>query len=83
MPKNTSVTLGDHFDAFVSRQVASGRYGSVSETVRAGLRMLEDQEARVAALRKAVEEGEASGPAEAFDVDGFLTDMNAAHGQKV
>ena len=48
MPKNTSVTLGDHFDNFVAEQVQSGRYGSASEVIRAGLRKLEDEEQKLA-----------------------------------
>ena len=67
MPKATSVILGEHFEAFVAERVASGRYGSVSEVLRAGLRVLEDQEAREAALVAAIVEGENSGPPEPFD----------------
>jgi antitoxin ParD1/3/4 len=59
--KNTSFALGDHFTQFVDKQVASGRYGSASEVVRAALRILEEHEARVEALRDALIEGENSG----------------------
>ena len=63
MQKNTSVTLGNHFDKFITKQVNSGQYGSVSETVRAGLRLLEEREIKLAALRKELTKGEKSGKA--------------------
>ena len=63
MARNTSITLGDHFEDFTSQQVAGGRYGSVSEVVRAGLRLLEEREQRLDALRQALVEGEQNGPA--------------------
>lgn len=61
MPRNTSVTIGSHFETFIAGQLEEGRYGSASEIVRAGLRLLEDHEAKVRQLRAALIEGEQSG----------------------
>jgi antitoxin ParD1/3/4 len=61
---NTSITLGERFENFTNAQVKSGRYGSVSEVVRAGLRVLEEQEIKIEALRAALKEGETSGKAD-------------------
>ncbi|AZO11946.1 MULTISPECIES: type II toxin-antitoxin system ParD family antitoxin [unclassified Mesorhizobium] len=72
MSKNTSVTLGDQYDAFIQRQIAKGRFGSASETVRAGLRLLEEQELKLEQLRAAIDEGDMSGSLEPFDIEAFL-----------
>ena len=72
MPKNTSVIIGDHFAEFIERQVGEGRYGSASDVVRAGLRLLEEREMKVEALRAALIEGEQSGASTPFDFDAFL-----------
>lgn len=64
MQKNTSVTLGPHFDNFISNQVKEGRFNSASEAIRAGLRLLEEREAKVKALQLALVEGEKSGIAD-------------------
>ena len=61
MGKNTSVSIGDHFIGFIEAQVKEGRYGNASEVVRAGLRLLEEREAGLAALRASLVEGEESG----------------------
>lgn len=64
MAKNTSISLGDHFERFIAHQIENGRYGSVSEVVRAGLRLFEDNEDKLSALRRALREGEQSGIAD-------------------
>ncbi len=61
MPRNTSVTLGEHFEDFITDKIAQGRFGSKSEAVRAAMRLLEEYEQKVDALRAALIEGEESG----------------------
>ena len=69
MSKNTSIALGEHWQAFIEKQVSSGRYGSASEVIRNALRLLEQQDAKMETLRAALVEGEASGSAGQFDLD--------------
>jgi antitoxin ParD1/3/4 len=76
--KNTSVSLGDHFAEFIEEQVARGRFSSASDVLRAGLRLLEEREARLLALQAALVEGERSGEPELFDFDNFLKDKRRA-----
>ncbi|WP_027132577.1 type II toxin-antitoxin system ParD family antitoxin [Geminicoccus roseus] len=72
MARNTSISLGDHFASFIDSQVQTGRYGSASDVVRAGLRLLEEHEAKVQALQAALIAGEESGTPEPFDFDAFI-----------
>ena len=64
--KNTSIALGDHWQRFIAKQVESGRFGSASEVVREGLRLAEDRQRRIDRLNALIDEGLASGPAEAI-----------------
>lgn len=77
MAKTTSISLGDHFESFVKSQVSQGRYGSASEVVRAGLRILEERETRHEALQKAITHGFDSGIAEDFDMADIQRDLDA------
>lgn len=76
MQKNTSVSLGEHFEKFIAQQVEQGRYGSASEAIRAGLRLLEREETKLEALRYALVEGEQSGRAE-YSLNGLIAELNA------
>ena len=76
MAKNTSITLGEHFDSFITGQVKSGRFGSASEVVRAGLRLLENTETKLETLRNMLNEGEQSGIAE-YDYDEFIAELDS------
>lgn len=76
--KNTSISLGNYFDQFVSSQVSAGRYKNVSEVIRAGLRLLENEESKVIALRNAIQQGLDSPRVENFDFDEHLTQLKEA-----
>ena len=75
MPRNTSVTIGNHFETFIAEQLEDGRYGSASEVVRAGLRLLEEHETRVLQLRAALIEGEESGFVE-YSLEEFMDSLD-------
>jgi antitoxin ParD1/3/4 len=77
MSKNTSISLGDHFESFISKKVVSGRYHSASEVIRAGLRLLEQEERKLEAIKSALELGEKSGIAHDFNVKNHLKSLHA------
>jgi antitoxin ParD1/3/4 len=77
MSKNTSISLGDYFEQFVSTQVSAGRYKNVSEVIRAGLRLLENEESKVIALKMAIQDGIDSGIAHDFDPKKNLQELKA------
>lgn len=72
MGKNTSFVLDEHYSAFIDGEIAAGRYRSASEVIRSALRLLEDRETQLRALREALEAGVRSGSSTPFDFDGFL-----------
>lgn len=76
--KNTSISLGDYFDQFVSSQVSAGRYKSVSEVIRAGLRLLEEEENKVIVLKAAIQKGLDSPLVENFDFKENLKKLKEA-----
>ena len=76
MDRNTSISLGDHFDQFIAGQVDSGRYGSASEVVRAGLRLLETNESKLNVLRNALLAGEKSGRAK-YSYESLVAELDA------
>jgi len=76
MQKNTSVTLGSHFERFITQQINAGRYGSASEAIRAGLRLLEERETKLDALRLALKQGEDSGTAD-YSLKGLLDELDS------
>jgi antitoxin ParD1/3/4 len=75
MAKNTSISLGPHFDEFIAQQLKSGRYGSASEVVRTGLRLLEEAEARRQHVRQLLIEGEQSGFVD-YDYNIFMEELD-------
>lgn len=76
MGKNTSISLGDHFENFINNEIKSGRYGSVSEVIRTALRLLENEERKLNELRSTLIEGEQSGLVENFDPKGHLKSLH-------
>ncbi len=78
MGRNTSVSLGDHFESFVDHQISEGRYENTSEVIRAGLRVLEDEENCIGILKSAIVEGIDSGFLTNFDSKKHLAKIKAS-----
>lgn len=79
MGKNTSVVLGEAQETFIREQIAKGRYATVSEALRESVGLLEERELKLEALRKMIDEGDASGEAQLFDLDEFLAERASWH----
>lgn len=77
MGRNTSVSLGDYFENFVEGRISEGRFKNASEVIRAGLRMLEEEENKITALKKAINDGIESGITENFNPKQHLESLKA------
>ena len=77
MNRNTSISLGNYFDSFVQNSISKGRFKNASEVIRAGLRLLEEEESKVIALKKAIQEGIDSGIVYDFDSQKHLELLKA------
>ena len=84
MNKNTSISLGEHFNSFIDEQLNSGRFSSTSEVVRAGLRLLEDNESKMATLRLRLAVGEEQadrGEFADYSLNGLIAEIDAENDQ--
>ena len=79
MARNTSVTLGEHFEKFIAEKIEQGRFQSTSEVVRAGLRKLEEDESKLESLRARLNAGENSPIVEDFNAENFLSVLRSKH----
>ena len=77
MSRNTSISIGDYFDSFIQNRISTGRFKNASEVVRAGLRLLEEEENRIIALKEAIQEGIESGIANDFNPQSHLEQLKA------
>ncbi|MFM2393197.1 MAG: hypothetical protein RLZZ546_1179 [Bacteroidota bacterium] len=75
MGKNTSISIGDHFEEFIEERISEGRYKNASEVIRAGLRLLEEEEQKFYTLKKAIKEGIDSGVAVNFNPKSYLKEL--------
>ena len=83
MSRTVTVSLGPHYEEFIKKNIAGGRYNNVSEVIRAALRRLEEDETRLAAIRTALIEGEESGVVDDFDPHGFVERLNAEYDAEI
>ena len=77
MDRNTSISIGNYFDSFIKSRISTGRYKNASEVVRAGLRLLEEEENKIMTLRKAIQEGIESGISYDFNPESLLERLKA------
>lgn len=77
MGRNTSISLGNYFETFVDSSISEGRYQNASEVIRAGLRLLEEEENKIKSLKQAIKEGVDSGIAKSFNPQKHLRSLKA------
>lgn len=77
MARTVTVSLGPHYEEFIQENIAGGRYNNASEVIRAALRRLEEDEARLTALRSAIDEGDSSEDVVDFDEETFIEELRA------
>ena len=82
MGKNTSISLGNHFEQFINNEIKSGRYGSVSEVIRTALRLLESEERKLNEIRNALIVGEESGWVEDFNPEEYLKSLHKKYSKE-
>ena len=78
MSRTVTASLGPHYEEFIQKSILGGRYNNASEVIRAGLRRLEEEETKIAALRAAIQEGIDSGICEDFDAEEHLKQLKAS-----
>lgn len=78
MGRKTTISLGDHFERFVDNRISTGRFKNASEVIRAGLRLLEEEEGKIVALKKAIKVGIESGPSNNFNAGKHLKNLKTA-----
>jgi|TARA_R110000751_G_scaffold55467_1_gene118994 antitoxin ParD1/3/4 len=81
-----SVTIGEHYERMLQSMVDSGRYSTVSEVIREGLRLVEEREqfrqAKLAALRQLIAEGDESGEPELLDMAAIKAEARRKRNEK-
>ncbi|MCL4106452.1 UNVERIFIED_CONTAM: hypothetical protein GTU68_030410 [Idotea baltica] len=82
MSKNTSITLNEYFEEVVQKSIRSGRYASVSEVIRAGLRLIDEEEQKIQNLKSAIEDGEKSGYVTGINPQQHLAELNKKFSQE-
>ena len=82
MARTVTVSLGPHFEEYIQAGIKSGKYNNVSEMIRAALRHMEEDEAKLAAFCAAIDEGDASSDVVDFDEDAFIAEIKSCWREK-